>query len=104
MQPKPAVADAEGFTRHPYKTRCLPAHQQQRINGVVVNTKPKMPRSDYDRLKACLHQCVLHGGGSQNTAQIADFRAHLLGRIGWVQQLNPDRAVKLARMFDRISW
>lgn len=99
-----AITDDEGFTLHPDKTRCLPAHQQQRVTGVVVNTKPNMPRRDYDRLKACLHQCVLHGGASQNTMYIADFRAHLLGRIAWLNQLNPSRAVKLKRLFDLVNW
>jgi RNA-directed DNA polymerase len=99
-----AITDDEGFTLHPDKTRCLPAHRQQRVTGVVVNTKPNMPRRDYDRLKACLHQCVLHGAASQNTTQIADFRAHLLGRIAWVEQLNPARAVKLKRLFAQIAW
>jgi RNA-directed DNA polymerase len=99
-----AIADDEGFTLHPDKTRCLPSHRQQRITGVVVNAKPNMPRPDYDRLKACLHQCVLHGGASQNTAQLADYRAHLLGRMAWVAQLNPARAVKLERLFAQIVW
>jgi RNA-directed DNA polymerase len=99
-----AITDDEGFTLHPDKTRCLPAHGQQRVTGVVVNTKPNMPRRDYDRLKACLHQCTLHGGASQNTTQMADFRAHLRGRIAWVHQLNPARAAKLQRLFDLVRW
>jgi RNA-directed DNA polymerase len=99
-----AITEDEGFTLHPDKTRCLPAHRQQRVTGVVVNTQPNMPRRDYDRLKACLHQCALHGAVSQNTTQIADFRAHLLGRVAWVHQLNPARGVKLKRLFDLVRW
>ena len=99
-----AIAADEGFALHPDKTRCLPQHVQQRVTGVVVNTKVNIPRKDFDRLKACLHQCVQRGPDSQNVSHIADFRGHLLGRIAWVAQLNPGKKDKLMRLFDRINW
>jgi RNA-directed DNA polymerase len=99
-----AIANDEGFALHPDKTRCLPQHRQQRITGVVVNTHPNTPRQDYDKLKACLHQCVLHGPASQDREQLADFRGHLLGRVAWVRQFNEARAAKLMGLFGRIQW
>ena len=33
-----------------------------------------------------------------------DFRAHLVGRIGWVEALNPQRGARLRAIFDRIEW
>lgn len=99
-----AIAQDEGFALHPDKTRCLPQHRQQRIRGVVVNAHANTPRQDFDRLKACLHQCVLQGPASQNPDQLADFRSHLLGRIGWVRQFNAARAAKLMGLFGRIQW
>lgn len=99
-----AIARDEGFTLHPGKTRCLPQHRQQRMTGVVVNAHPNTPRRDYDRLKACLHQCVHRGPASQNSAQLADFRGHLLGRIVWVKQFNAARAEKLMALFAQIQW
>ena len=98
------IAADEGFVLHPRKTRCMPRHRQQRITGVVVNHSLNTPRQDFERLKACLHQCVLRGPASQNKDGIEDFRAHLLGRIAWTRQLNPARAARLARLFDRIEW
>ena len=99
-----AIAQDEGLSLHPGKTRCLPQHHQQRITGVVVNAHPNTPRQDFDRLKACLHQCIHQGPSSQNLAQLADFRGHLLGRIAWVKQFNPARAVKLMGLFEQIRW
>jgi RNA-directed DNA polymerase len=98
------IANAEGFALHPDKTRALPHHRQQRVTGVVVNAHPNTPRQDYDRLKACLHQCVLHGPASQNPKQLADFRGHLLGRIAWVKQFNAARAEKLMGLIGRVAW
>ena len=99
-----AIAQGEGFALHPDKTRCLPQHLQQRITGVVVNAHPNTPRQDFDRLKACLHQCVLQGPTSQNHDQMTDFRGHLLGRIAWVKQFNATRAEKLKSLFVQIEW
>jgi len=79
-------------------------HPQQRITGVVVNAHPNTPRQDFDRLKACLHQCIHQGPSSQNLTQLPDFRGHLLGRIAWVKQFNPARTVKLTRLFEQIRW
>nr|WP_315189259.1 reverse transcriptase family protein [uncultured Albidiferax sp.] len=99
-----AIAEDEGFALHPAKTRCLPQHRQQRITGIVVNARPQTPRQDFDRLKACLHQCVHQGPVSQNHTKLVDFRAHLLGRIGWVGQFNAARAAKLMGLFEQIHW
>jgi RNA-directed DNA polymerase len=81
-----------------------PPRRQQCITGVVVNAHPNSPRQDYDKLKACLHQCVLHGPASQYREQLADFREHLLGRVAWVQQFNAARAAKLMGLFGQIQW
>jgi RNA-directed DNA polymerase len=99
-----AIASSEGFTLHPDKTRCLPAHTQQRVTGIVINTRVNLPRQEFDRLKACLHQCVLHGHTAQNNDQHANFKAYLKGRIAWANQLNPNKALRLQRLFDRIKW
>ncbi|MFH0128580.1 reverse transcriptase family protein [Variovorax sp. VaC1] len=98
------IAADEGFTLHPRKVRCMPQHHQQRVTGVVVNQKANAPREDFDRLKAVLHQCVLHGPAGQNRARVSDFRGHLLGHIAWIGQFNPGRKVRLMRLFDRIEW
>jgi hypothetical protein len=71
---------------------------------VVVNVKPNVSRSDYDGLKAALHNCVKHGPGGQDRLETSDFRAHLLGRISHVASLNPGRGRKLVSLFEQIRW
>jgi hypothetical protein len=44
------------------------------------------------------------GPGGENRAGVPDLRAHLLGRIAWVESLNPGRGEKLRRQFARIAW
>ncbi len=72
--------------------------------GVVVNERPNVTRSEYDELKAVLHNAARHGPASQNRAGHPDFRAHLQGRIAWVAALNPARGEKLRRRFAQIDW
>lgn len=99
-----AIAADEGFALHPRKTRSLGRARRQSVCGVVVNERPNLARDEFDRLKAILHRCAVHGPAAENRAGHADWRAHLQGRIAWAAQLNPARAEKLRALFARIDW
>ncbi len=98
------IALEEGFDVNIRKTRVMAQGVQQKVTGVVMNQRPNMPRVDFDRLKATPNNCVRHGPQSQNMAQHANFKAHLNGKIAYVQMLNAERAYKLRLLFDKISW
>ena len=99
-----SIAAEEGFRLHAGKTRLATAARRQAVTGIVVNERPNVPRADFDRLKAVLHEAAHHGPARANRAGHADFRAHLLGRISWVRATNPERAAKLDRTFAAIDW
>ena len=80
-----AIVADEGYRLNAGKTRIMRSGRRQRLTGVVVNEHVNVPRSAFDGLKATLHNCVTHGPVSQNRAGAADFRAHLDGRIAWVE-------------------
>jgi hypothetical protein len=44
------------------------------------------------------------GPAAENRARVPDFRAHLLGRISWVESLNPARGARLRAAFNGIDW
>jgi hypothetical protein len=71
---------------------------------VVVNVRPNVARPELDRLRATLHDAALHGPAAANRAGVPDFRAHLLGRIAWIESLNPRRGEALRRRFAEIDW
>ncbi|MEY4563840.1 MAG: hypothetical protein RLZZ618_3117, partial [Pseudomonadota bacterium] len=60
------IAAEEDFSLNPQKTRCLKSGRRQSVCSVVVNQHPNLPRPEFDRLKAILHQCVQQGPSSQN--------------------------------------
>lgn len=99
-----AIILSEGFQPNYRKTRFFYSGQRQRAAGLVMNQKPNISRADYDRLKAILTNCRIHGPESQNHENHPEFRSHLLGRISWVRSSNNDRAEKLQALFDAISW
>lgn len=98
------IAIEEGFSLNHRKTRCMTAGQRQAVCHIVVNQQPNMPREEFDRLKAILHQCVKLGPTKQNRNGMAHWKDHLQGRIAWAAQLNPDKAHRLRRLFDQIDW
>ncbi len=99
-----AIALEEGFVLNTRKTRVMRAGVRQQLTGIVVNRHPNLARDEYDRLKAILTNCARHGPVSQNRDGRDNFRAHLEGKINYLAQLNPPRAAKLRRIFERIAW
>lgn len=99
-----AIALEEGFDINHRKTRVQTQAQSQRLAGVVINARTNLPREEFDRLKAILHNCARHGPESQNRDGIDDFKAHLAGKIAYVDWLNPERGAQLKRLWKHIHW
>ncbi|MCI0683296.1 MAG: reverse transcriptase family protein [Gemmataceae bacterium] len=98
------IAAEEGFALHFQKSRFMRRGVCQQLAGVVVNERVNVRRKVYDELKAILTNCIRHGPATQNRANVAEFRGHLLGRIAFVGQVNPERGAKLRRLFETILW
>lgn len=97
------VAD-EGFALNPAKTRVEGRGDRQQVTGIVVNEQLGVPRREYDRLRAILHDAHQHGPQRANRLGHAQFREHLNGRIGWVESVNAARGERLRARFDSIDW
>lgn len=99
-----SVADDEGFTLNGQKTRIMRRGGRQRVTGIVVNDHVNVPRVAYDALKAILHNCCKNGPDAENRAGLRNFRAHLDGRVTWVEHVNAARGQRLRRLFNEIRW
>ena len=91
------IAADEGFRLNERKSQLMTRAGRQLITGIVVNEHANLVRPEFDRLKATLHRAERNGPGALD-------RAHVLGRIAWVEQLNPGRGAKLRERFERIAW
>jgi RNA-directed DNA polymerase len=100
-----AIVRAEGLHLNESKTTIMVASQRQRVTGVVVNRHPNVARDEYDRLRAILHNAARAADPhTENREHVPDFRAHLRGRVAWVEHVNPARGAKLRARFDQIAW
>jgi len=99
-----AVLLEEGFRVNHHKTRIMRQGVRQRLAGLVVNRHINVQRSEFDRLKATLNNCVRFGPESQNRSAHSNFRSHLEGRVAFVEMINSTRGKRLRILFERIPW
>ena len=90
------IASEEGFRVHPSKLRIRGRADRQLLAGLVVNERPAVPRDEYDRLRAILHDAARNGLAAANRAGHPDFTGWLTGRVSWVGHGHPARSAKLA--------
>jgi RNA-directed DNA polymerase len=99
-----AILLEEGFHTNHRKTRIMRRGVRQYLTGLVANDRVNIVRADFDRLKATLNNCVRQGPASQNREGHVDFRAHLLGRVGFVETIHPEKGNRMRQMFEQIQW
>lgn len=97
------LALEEGFALQPAKTSVRTAAERQTVLGTVVNDRPTIPRDEYDRLRAILHNAALTGLEAQNRDDHPDFRGQLAGKVAWVASLDPGRGARLRAALERIG-
>ncbi len=88
----PRIIKDEGFEPNSAKTRIMSKSSRQVVTGVVVNHHLNVSRKSFDQLKAIIHAC-----GKAGDLRLNDpvFQTSLLGKIGWVEAVNPHRGQKL---------
>jgi RNA-directed DNA polymerase len=99
-----AIVWEEGFHVNHHKTRIMRQGVRQHLAGVVVNAKVQVARDDLKLLEAILTNCVRFGPESQNRERVADFRAHLQGRVGFVEMVNRTQGQGLRALLGNIQW
>ena len=99
-----AIVLNEGFAIRRRKTRVMRSGCRQEVTGIVVNQRLNVPRDEFDRLKAILHNCVTLGPQGQNRGGHQNFREHLRGRIAYVQMIHAVKGERLQVLFERINW
>jgi RNA-directed DNA polymerase len=99
-----AIALEEGFKVHHRKTRIMRQGVCQHLAGIVVNQHLNVRRTDFDRLKAVLTNCVRLGPATQNRDSVPEFRLHLEGKLAFVEMINPAKGKRLRTIFEQINW
>jgi hypothetical protein len=99
------IVTDDGLRLNERKTVVLGSSGRQQVLGCVINDHPTVPRRERDNLRALLHNCAVHGWESQaRGVPGAEFRAHLLGRVAWINGLDPVFGARLRAAFDAVDW
>jgi retron-type reverse transcriptase len=96
------VIVSEGFEEHAKKTRVMRQGRRQEVTGLVVNTRPTVPREEIRKLRAILHNAARSGLAEQNRENVPDFAAHLRGRVAFVEMVDKERGEKLRAALNRV--
>jgi retron-type reverse transcriptase len=98
------IVQSERLRVNRRKRKIIRSNQRQTVTGVVVNSHCNIARSDFDRLKAILTNCVRQGPRSQNRENHPDFGAHLRGKVAHMMHVSPRRGAKLLKLYQAIDW
>jgi retron-type reverse transcriptase len=96
------LAADEGFTLHPEKGRVQRSGGRQTVTGIVVNSKPSLPRDEVRRLRAILHGARTTGLEAQNREGHPHFEAWLRGKLAYLQMVDRERGARMLAELDRI--
>lgn len=101
-----AVKEA-GYAVNHKKTHVQRPGKQQRILGLTVNQKVNIPRSDYRRVRAILHNCYHHGVEAQLAKAKKDTVPELLswleGMVNYFHGVNPEKTAPLRSLLKTIQ-
>ena len=75
---------------------------RQHLAGLVANKSINVRRTDFDRLKATLTNCIRQGPETQNREAHPHYRQHLQGKVAFVESINPAKGTRLRALFDQI--
>ena len=92
----------EGFKVHEGKLRIHRTGKRQLVTGLVVNESPSVTRTERRRLRALLHNAQKSSLAEQNHDNHANFTDYLLGKIAFIQMINPQHALPLRKLLGQL--
>lgn len=96
------IIRSEGLTINPEKTSIMRKGRQQRVTGIVVNEKLNIPRDNYRRFRALLHNIEANGWKDQHWSHSKNLPISVKGYISFVKMINPDKGLKFEEQLTRI--
>ena len=95
---------------NPKKVKAPHSYFRKRILGIVINRKMNLPKEEYRKMRAIVHNCKKHGfdsqykkAGKKSAAQLVDY---LQGKLGYMEFICPEKGGKLMAAFQeaRMEW
>lgn len=101
------IVSQSGFNINQQKTSFSKPGFRQQVTGLLVDHHVRIPKVYKKDIYRHLHFCLKYGGAS-HFDRISDGkwfgREWLLGRISFVNSVEPEEAAKMLTLFNQISW
>lgn len=97
----------EHFVLNEKKTKLLKEGMRQEVTGLLINQKVRVPRVYKKDIYRHLHFCLKYGGLSHFNRVNSHYnmsRDWLLGRIFYVNAVEPKEAKKMLFLFNQVDW
>ena len=97
----------ERFKLNDKKIKLLKNGMRQEVTGLLINERVRIPRIYKKDIYRHLHFCMKYGGLSHFNAIKSKYnlsRDWLLGRIFYVNAVEPEEAKKMLDLFNQVDW
>lgn len=97
----------EHFMLNEEKTKLLKPGMRQEVTGLLINEKVRVPRLYKKDIYRHLHFCLKYGGLGHFKRIHSSYymsRDWLLGRIFYVNAVEPEEARKMLYLFNQVDW
>lgn len=97
----------EHFILNEEKTKLLKQGMRQEVTGLLINGRVRVPRAYKKDIYRHLHFCLKYGGLGhfrRIRSQYKMSREWLLGRIFYVNAVEPKEAQKMLCMYNQVDW
>ena len=98
------ICNQSGYKVNKRKTRITNTFYRKQLLGLVFNVHPNVAKSEYLKLRALIHNCLVHGfdtqyqkAGKDNSNELISW---LTGKANYVHQINPDKGARLLHELD----
>jgi hypothetical protein len=97
------IAEDEGFTVHPDKTRIMRKGSKKEVTGIVVNEKPSVDRATLRKFRALLHQLDKEGPKGKKWGNSTDLLAAIEGYANFVKMVDAEKGKKFKEQIKQIA-
>lgn len=97
------LIEEAGYRTNKAKTKVQRRWRRQKMLGIVVNEKVSIPRDEYRRYRALLHNCLMQGWVVNSLRfgwdPVETFHDHVKGKICYIKHVDLAKGEKLEKMY-----
>lgn len=98
------IVRASGYQVNHKKTKIIRAYYRRKMLGVIINQKPNVPREEYLKIRAIIHNCLTNGVQTQyeraGKSSPEELFRYLRGKTSFIMQVHREKGERLKEELD----